>query len=259
LKTPLFELLGISKEKKDLLLLLYEGSKEKESILLSMGISRQALVPHIRSLEENGLITDQDGVYKLTGMGKMTVSEMIPFLETLSFIDNASDFLGDYKLDFIPSDLLERFHEIDVLGSKEPRLSEIHEPDKEFMSTVSTSFSVITTFLYPTFNEFTLELMDRGVDISVIIDQAMLGKMKRDRYVDFRRLVEDERSSVYLYPESIDFVSFSVTDSCIMFRLFKKDDGFDNKLITACNDKAVKWGRELFEHYRKRSKKLDKI
>ncbi|TGC10912.1 helix-turn-helix transcriptional regulator [Methanolobus halotolerans] len=249
----MFKLLGISEEKKNLLLLLHEGQKKKETILLAMGMSRQALVPHLRLLEQNGLITSQDGSYELTGVGKITVCEMIPFLETLEFLDKTSNLLGKYKLDFIPSNLLERFHEIGSLELKEPKLSEVHEPDKEFMSTVSTSFSVITTFLYPTFPDFTSEMMDKGVKVSVIINQAMFEKLKTDRYADFKRLVENKCSDVYLYPEDIGFVSFSLTDACIMFRLLGENNGFDNKLIMACNQNAVEWGKELFEYYKERS------
>ncbi|MDW7731157.1 MAG: transcriptional regulator FilR1 domain-containing protein [Methanolobus sp.] len=253
MKTKLFELLGISEEKKNLLLLLNDGSKKKETIMESLGISRQALVPHVTLLEQNGLITRQDDSYGLTGIGKITVSEMIPFLETLEFLDNNSSFLGNYNLDFIPPDLLERFHELGSLKVKEPALSEIHEPDKEFMSTVSTSFSLISTFMYPTFSDLTSKLMDRGTDVSVIINKEIFEKLRRERHDECKGLIENENLRVYLYPEDLGFISFGLTDTCVMFRLFNMDNGFDNKTIMSCSPAAVEWGREFFESYLKRS------
>ncbi|MBN2109725.1 MAG: DUF1724 domain-containing protein [Methanosarcinaceae archaeon] len=253
MKAKLFELLGISEEKKNLLLLLHNSPKKSKTILESMGISRQALVPHTLLLEENGLITRKDDTYELTGVGKITVCEMIPFLETLDFLDDNSSLLRDYDLDFIPPDLLECIHELGPLKIKEPPLSELHEPGREFIDTVSTSFSFITTFMYPAFTDLTSVIMERGSRISLIISQKMFDKLRNDCYDDFKSLLEKELASAYLYPDDIGLISFGLTDTCLLLRLLKVKDGFDNKIITACSRNAVEWGRELFECYRIRS------
>ncbi|WP_406656512.1 transcriptional regulator FilR1 domain-containing protein [Methanolobus sp. ZRKC2] len=259
MKTHLSKLLGISEERTNLLLLLYGGSRKKETIQELLGISRQALVPHMKHLEENGLITKRNDAYELTSIGKIVLSEMMTFSERLDFLDSNSDVLTKYKIDFIPPFLLERFHELGPLSIREPHFLDVFEPDKEFMSTVSTSVSVIITFSFPAFRKFSSQIMDKGVDMHVILSQELLKKLIAEQYDDFKWFLESEHSVVYLYSGKLDFVSFGLNESSIMFRLFDVVGDFDNNLITASGQGAVEWGKEFFEYYKKRSTPVTEI
>ena len=65
-----------------MLLLLLDGPKEMEMLIKSLKTNRTALLPQIKILKENHLISKSGDTYKLTTIGKLIVDEMVLFLRT---------------------------------------------------------------------------------------------------------------------------------------------------------------------------------
>ncbi|TGC09437.1 helix-turn-helix transcriptional regulator [Methanolobus halotolerans] len=104
----LIDVVFMSEKRKDVLLLLQDGTKEMKVILETLNTTRQALLPQIRILEEHHLVTDSDDTYELTTIGKLIVNDMVSVLSILNVFDVDVDYWGTRNLDFIPSHLLRR-------------------------------------------------------------------------------------------------------------------------------------------------------
>ncbi|MDW7733415.1 MAG: transcriptional regulator FilR1 domain-containing protein, partial [Methanolobus sp.] len=50
-----------------------------------------------------------------------------------------------------------------------------------------------------------------------------------------------------------------VTDHAVMLRLLAKEGNYDNKRFFCASNSACKWGKELFEYYKAKSKKIIEI
>jgi predicted transcriptional regulator len=84
-KTTIDHSICTSEIKKDILLALADGPKERDTILNQLDTTTQALTPHLKMLKEKYLITISDDSCELTSMGGIIVSEIIPPLSIMAF------------------------------------------------------------------------------------------------------------------------------------------------------------------------------
>ncbi|MDW7733305.1 MAG: winged helix-turn-helix domain-containing protein [Methanolobus sp.] len=249
---PLLETFGISADKMNLLLLLYNGPKKKRTILESLEISSQALVPTIRMLESSNIVIQYDGIYELTPIGKIAVDEMIPFLETLEFLENNLDYLAEHNLDFIPFHLLKRLRELCPYTILRPHFSEAFEFNKKLEETTDASktFSIVTSLLLPSFPSFFPRWTDAGVKISIVVSEELLEKIRSDYLFLFKELLAKEQIELFVYPGAMSFQTFILNDYCFSCNLLSKTGAVSGEQLITCNPNALEWGKELFEYYK---------
>lgn len=255
MKKPLLDVIFASDKRKNVLLLLKEGPKETENLLSSLETTRQSLLPQIRILEEHHLITHYEDSYELTTLGEMTVSKMQPLIDTLKVFDNNIDYWGNHYFDFIPSHLLKR---IDELGESKiivPPIPEIFEFNKEVheISKKSSFFVKICSSMHPKFFTLFTELAELGVEMTFLISEDLLDYLKREKYEEFRSLLENEKTNFYLYQEKMQFFSIVLNDQCVLLRLLQKDGSFSNLQAMFTGESAVNWGKELTEYFKQSS------
>ncbi|MDW7733504.1 MAG: hypothetical protein SCH66_13885 [Methanolobus sp.] len=71
MKKQITEVLLASDKRKNVLLLLQEGPLKMETLLESLDTTRSALLPQIKILKENHLISKSQDTYELTTIGKL--------------------------------------------------------------------------------------------------------------------------------------------------------------------------------------------
>jgi predicted transcriptional regulator len=67
----LLDLILFSEKRKNFLLLLKEGPKDIEEVLERLQVPRTALLPQIKKLKEEELVIYEDGMYRLSAIGKL--------------------------------------------------------------------------------------------------------------------------------------------------------------------------------------------
>ena len=77
--------------------------------------------------------------------------------------------------------------------------------------------------------------------------------MRQDYYENFKEIIDLGLVSFFLYPGKLEFASFVLSGDCMELRLFTADGMYDPKKLHVCSPLTPAWGKELFEHYRKRS------
>lgn len=238
---------------KDTLLLLNEDAMQIEDMLSALKTSRQALYPRLRILEDGNMISVVDGYCRLTSVGRIVVENMVPLLDTLDLLDD----VGDYDMSFIPPHLLKRIREIGPCSVVEPSIPDLCDLDEEFQrkSLGSRSVIAITTFMFPNFSDIFTRYAERGVSVSVIITNELSDKLKNERPDEFRKVLDHGNTNVYVHEDDVRMVSFTQNDHGIMLRLLLTSDriSYDYRRIFLQGPGALRWGRELFEHYRNSS------
>ena len=71
MKNNLLDVLFKSEKRKNELLLLQDGPMDMETILTSLGTTRQSLLPQLKILVQHHLISKKDDTYELTTIGNL--------------------------------------------------------------------------------------------------------------------------------------------------------------------------------------------
>ncbi|WP_406658075.1 winged helix-turn-helix domain-containing protein [Methanolobus sp. ZRKC2] len=261
MKKPLIDVVFASEKRKKVLLLLNSGPKVMKTILKHLKTNRPALLPQIRILEDYHLITQFNDVYQLTTIGKLVVDEIEPFLKTVDILDIDIDYWGTRNLEFLPKNLLERISELGDCEITEPSSMDLHGINNDFRDRTfeSSSASFICRFLYPDFDSLLNEWIEKQVQISMIVDNELLKRIKESHAKEFMNCINTGSFELFLYPDNIEFMKFAQNDHCIMLMLFNEKLQYDNKTLLSFNRNSSEWGKEFFENYKQRSMLISDI
>lgn len=258
---PLLDVIFASDKRKNALLFLRDGPKEMSAILDHLSTTRQAMLPQIRTLESHKLVTGSGDIYRLTTIGQLIVDEMATFLGMIDVFDCDVEYWGNHILDFIPTYLLKRMNELGSCTRIEVPLPEMFDEDEHFLEEAERTkyLYMITAFLFPNFKKTFLDLLSKGVDISVIITKELYEKLIQEDLEDFRHCSQIAKIQFFVHPDAFNFLSVSLTDHAVMLRLLTEEGNYDNKRFICSSKSARKWGKDLFEHYRESSTRVDAI
>ena len=261
IKKSLIDVIFASDKRKNTLLLLRKGPQEMTALLRSMKTTRQALLPQLKILEENYLITHYEDTYELTPISKLIVNEMAHFVDTLKVLDRNVDFWGERDLRFIPHELLDRIRELEPYKINEPSISNIHELNQDFTETSASSgfMCAVTTIFHPNFMDLFALWTENKTNITMIISEELFNKLKIQSRSDFQQLLDNKYIRFKLYSRPFDFVYFAFNERCLLITMLRKDGWYDNKELMSFSKSAIKWGSDLFEYYEANSTPITSI
>ena len=261
MKKPLLDVIFASDKRKEVLLLLQDGTKEMEFLLKSLDTTRQALLPQIKVLEEHYLVTHYKDAYELTTIGKLIVNEIIPLINTVDVYDGDIDYWGNHNLDFIPSHLLSRIGELGRCKIRNPPIQEIYKLPQGFEEESKKSKAVfgLTTVFHPNFPSVYKGLTDNGVVVSTIISKELFENLRKNQYTNFKKLVESDKVNLFVYSKPVKTVFFVMNDFSTIYNILTKDGEVNHYIVRCHNQKAIDWSKELFEHYLKDSTPITEI
>lgn len=259
--TRLLDVLFRSEKRKNMLLLLQNGPLETTELLKNLNTNRQALLPQIKILENSYLVTHYEDSYELTSIGKLIVSRMKTLLGTVDLLDTDIDYWGKRNMDFCHPFLLERIHELSSCCIVKPSLVNLYEINKDFIEMCGRSKDLyfIFTFTHPEIPPLVSQFIERGMNTHIIITRELHQKLKKEHSERVQRFIDSGKVRYYIYQGDIKLFSFTLNDDCMILRLLTEDGSYDYKQAVCCNPHAIKWGKELFDHYLKDSTLISEI
>ncbi len=256
----LLDLILFSEKRKDFLLLLKEGPKDIEEILEKLQVPRTALLPQIKKLKEEDLVIHEEGMYRLSTIGEIVVEKMQPLLDTLSVFEKNEEFWADRKLASIPSHLVKRINELEDYRLIEPDLSHTFDLNPEFVKHLSSSsfIHMFYSYFHPQFPALFLNLARKGIEISLILSEAVYLRLVEDFKEKGKEFLKMENSSLYILEEKgIEIPALiAAADRIMSLGLFNENGKFDRQYVISFEPRAIKWGEELFEYYRDMSREI---
>ncbi|MEA2054607.1 MAG: winged helix-turn-helix domain-containing protein [Candidatus Thermoplasmatota archaeon] len=254
----LLKLITYSGLRAKMMMSLMEGPKTSGQLRDEIGVSSPNVIHAARELEKEKLLIGKEDGYHLTSIGNVISSKLLDMVSTMAVLEKNKDFWLAHDMQGIPKEFLDR---IDELGEAEIIKSTPTNVIKGFtyyFQLVRNAKKVmgVSPILHPRFPPIIEKIVTRGVDVKLILTEEIfeIGKKKYHRL--FQELINKENFQVWISEDPIK-VAFTVTDSLLSFALFNLDGTFDssNDLVSK-NKGAINWGRELFEHYRKRAHKI---
>lgn len=256
----LLDLVLFSEKRKDFFLLLKEGPKGIDEILKKLQVSRTALLPQIKKLKEDNLVIHEEGMYRLSAIGEIIVEKVQPLLDTLSIFEKNEDFWANRSLAPIPPHLIRRISELGDYHLIEPDLSHTFDLNQEFVNNLSSASYVhmFCSYFHPHFPSLFLNLARKGIEVSLILNEAVYLRFVEDFTEEGTELFSAENSSIYiLEKEGVETPALvAAANRVLSLGLFNESGRFDRQYVVSFESRAVKWGEELFNYYRGISKEI---
>lgn len=250
----LLSILTFSEKRKDILFLLQENPRTLSEIKDYFDVRSPEILPRLKEMEAANLIVRQEGMYRLTSLGKVSAIYYKPFLDTLTAIEANEEFWGDHDLAAIPETLLNRIQELKECKVVRDEHEHIYDTHKAFLENVlsSTHFVGFSSIFLPSHPPMFLELARRGVPISIIVTPNVFFKIKSEHSVEIEEFLKFKHTSFHVYENAK--IAFVVTDRFLSLSLFFKNGTYDprNDLI-GFDSASLKWGEDLFKHYKENS------
>jgi predicted transcriptional regulator len=258
-KRSLLDITTMSSIRKELLLYLEAGPRSLTEIREYMDITSPEVSPRLKELVEHGLVSVEDKRYMLAPMGKVLVSHLRPFVRTIDLFEKYPEFWESHDLSGIPDVMLGRIHELSHCQYIEDTPENIQLTKGEFENIVLNS-----KFIYGVSNVFDesmpglfLKVFRKKIPVSVIFSGPVMGIINKKFVEMFLKYSRHDNIDVYLMAEEMK-TSFILTDTHLYLSLFYKSGRHDlQSNLVGTDPEALKWGKDLFEHYKALSVKVN--
>jgi predicted transcriptional regulator len=252
--TGLLSILTFSEKRKDILFLLEESPKTLSEIKDYFDVRSPEILPRLKEMEEANMIIKQDGMYKLSSLGKVSATYYKPFLDTLTAIETNEDFWKNHDLTSVPDTLLSRILELKDCRVLRDEHELIYDSHKSFLENVlsSSCFMGFSSIFIPAHVAMLEEMVKKNIPVSLIVTPNVFFKLKNEFNAQIEKFLTYKQNYLYVYDNAK--VAFVVTDRFISLSLFFRNGTYDprNDLV-GFDSHSIRWGEDLFKHFKENS------
>ncbi len=254
----LIDVLTNSEKRSRIVLMLLKRPMSLGELSKNLGSNPSNVIPQIRKLELEGLVESRGRKCTLTDRGKLIGELYSGFLCGIEVIENHRHFWTEHDLSCIPEHLLKRIYELEGPHIIENPPEGIYEVHKEFVENVASSTIIygISSVYHPAYPSMFLELAESGKNVTLILTENVFKKVKKNNRSELRGYLRLKNTQMYVSDEDIKLTSV-VTDRFFSISLYFRDGTYDfRRDLISFNETALLWGKELFEYYLSRSRKI---
>jgi predicted transcriptional regulator len=240
-----------------ILLALQEGNQTLANLREKTGSSSQALIPKIRGLESQMLVEQRNYEYVLTPLGRVLSDKITDFVTTIGSIRKHKDFWGIHDLTGIPSGFLSDIGKLvnsDIIFDTSEDVIHVYTLYLKIVKEASQIYGV-SAVMSPGLAESLAARATEGVPVELVVNPDAAQILSQEPYLTpIKTLMEYPHFKIWVARVPLK-VGLTVTDKCISLGMFKKD----GKMYDSSSDlfsvdaDAIKWGKELFNYYKKES------
>lgn len=253
----LLSILAFSEKRKKLLFFLEENSKTLSEIKDYFNVSSPEISPRVKEMVNANLIIKIDKSYHITPMGKAILDHYRPLLDIIGTIEKNEEFWKEHDVAGIPSNLLRDLAKLNDCELVSDTVANIYESHKVFAENISKSSYVkgISPIFIPTYPDFFTSLAEGQMPTSLILTENVFYKVAAEYREKLQFFLDTPKMELYVI-ENVK-LAFVVTDHFFSLSLFYTNGSYDprNDLV-GYDGTSIKWGEELFEYYRRRSRRI---
>jgi len=259
--SSLIDLVFRSDKRKSLLLFLKDGPKNIDEIRNELDVTATSILTQIKKLIDNDLIVQEDRTYKLTVLGEFITRKIKPLVSALEVVEKNNRYWTDHDLNSIPRHLLERISELGDCTVIEPDLNHIYEPSQKIIDNMADAKQVSTyaSYFNPAYLPLYVELGRKEAELSLNFTQCVWDHLSNKHAAMMKELMEMDNLSIYISKDGIKLTEVTVTDKLMLLGLFDKNGKFDHQFIMSFEPSAIRWGRELFDYFKRLSRQVNKV
>jgi predicted transcriptional regulator len=262
MEDSLLDLIFLSEKRKNILLLLLEGPEDINTIKKNLKASATSVQPQIKMLKEKRLVVQDKDIYRLSEIGKIIAEKMKPLLDTLSVLEQNSEYWADRDISKIPPFLLQRMGELGQCNIVEPRMEHMFELIPEYVENTKKSrrFEALISYFHPLFPSFYLEIAQNGTSVSLILPEPILKRWIEDDYREqTMQFLKMENTRLMVCKDCEKTPTIVAADNFMGIALFPKGGTFDRKYVICFEPGALAWGKDLYDYYEQNSEQIEDI
>ncbi|VVB92440.1 Methanogenesis regulatory protein FilR1 [uncultured archaeon] len=245
--------------RKNLLITLNEGAKSLGSLRDGLNISSTTALHALKELEKSNLIfKDRDKNYALTNIGRITTLKLLDFGNAAEVLYKYERFWLEHDLSGIPDHLLEKVGWLRESTIIEDAPTDIFKSHIFFVELLSEAKEIkgVSSIFHPEYPILIEELVNRKIPVEIIVTHKVFDRILEVAEKILKKIISEPNFSLYVLNEDTK-IALTLTDSALHIGLFDNKGTYDyNKDIISYDDKAISWGRLLYEHYFYKSKKF---
>jgi predicted transcriptional regulator len=259
MKTSLIDTMLDSEKRKNLLLLLMGGKKNRDEIKTALNVTSTAIIPQIKKLKDCGLVIQEDDLYYLSKMGEILVENLLPFLNIVEVFEENEEYWLNHDLSGIPSPMLKRLGELGNYIIIEPNLNYLFEFPMEFKENIfkSNFVNAFTAYFHPEFPAIYSKLAEQGINVSLVLTSTVLERFQKDYADQMKKLTISESTEILVNDDISGVATIVTTDRFLFLCFFNKNGHYDHRIIMGFDPRALKWSHELFQQYKEKAEKIN--
>jgi predicted transcriptional regulator len=253
----LIDLLFMSNKRRDLLLLLKDGGRKIEDITTTLHVTQTGMLPQIKKLKEESLISQENKEYKLTPLAEILVEKMGPLLDTLEVIEKNSHYWQERDLSSIPHSFLERLNELKSCTLIEPDSNNIFEPPTLVLENIKKSKKMLlfSSIFHPIFPEI-FRKKGQDTEITLIVTKKIYERLKKDFESELEFCKAGGKMSLFVCVDEIKIAMIIKTESFMSVDFLTFKGAYDQETIIGIEPAPIKWAEDLILHIRNRAQEI---
>jgi predicted transcriptional regulator len=258
MENSLLDLILLSEKRTSVLLLLLEGPKDIETIKKTLNASATSIQPQVKKLKEQHLIVQEKNLYMLSEIGKIIADKMKPLLDTISVLEENTDYWADRDMREVPPFLLRRINELGHCSLIEPHIDNIFEliPDYVKNAEKAKRLEAAVPYFHPLFPSFYLKIAENGASISLIFPELILKRWVEDYREQTEKFIKMGNTKIFVCNDCERIPAITAADNFMVMALFPKNAVFDRKYVICFEPGALTWGKELYDYYEQSSERI---
>jgi len=259
MKTSLIDTMLNSEKRKNLLLLLIEGEKDRDEIKTALNVTSTAIIPQIKKLKECGLVIQEEDHYRLSNMGEILVENMLPYLNIVEVFEENREYWLTHDLTGIPWQLLKRLGELGNYLIIEPDLNYLFEFPREFKENIfkSSFVKAFTAYFHPEYPAIYSKLAEQDVNVSLVLTPSVMERFQKDYAEQMKKLEDSDSTELMITNEICGLATIVTTDRFLFLCFFNKSGHYDHRIIMSFDPRALQWSQALFLQYREKAEKVN--
>ncbi|MDK2834132.1 MAG: hypothetical protein PWR29_1519 [Methanolobus sp.] len=245
----------------DLLLLLIERPMCMEEIKNTLNVTTSAMMTQIKILIDQGLVVYENDLYKLSHFGEVIVRKIVPLVDTLKVYSDNIEYWEAHNFSAIPSYLQDRVDELGECELIEPDLNRMYELPLKLETSLEKVSSIreVSSYFSPAYPSKYLGLARKGVDICLIVSAPVFERLRNEYSPVLEEFLRMDNVEIYVHADAIGLASCIATDKFLSFSLFFRNGIYHNHAMMSCDERALKWGNDLFDYFKSKSWRVERI
>jgi predicted transcriptional regulator len=244
--------------RRDILIYLEKGKKPLSGIRDELGVSSTTAIHALRDLEKDTCVfQDEDRNYALTKIGELIALKLTDFIDAIKVLKKHQDFWLTHDLSGIPEHLLGKIgclSNSNIVNIDALDIIKAHTTYLELLKTAKWIKGVSPIFS-PDYPKVFEDLAKRALTQLVLTESVLRKVIDVVGSETIKSLIHNHHLEFFVTEEEIK-VAFTVTDTFLSFGLFRPDGIYDTtRDLVSTEERAIRWGTELFGYYRERATK----
>jgi predicted transcriptional regulator len=236
-----------------ILLALVDKNKTLAQFREITGSSSQALIPKIRKLESSNFMAISDYEYHLTPLGRLLTKKMQDIILFNSVTKKHKNFWDQHFSEAIPEEFLATIGDLfnsEIIADTNVEIFNVYFNFLKMIQEAEQLY-ILSPISSPAHTDAVMKRLMEGVYVETLVGKDLFGQISASPHFDKIHEIASRTESKMFVLDKIPRLGLTVTDKHISLGLYKNDGVYDTTTdLFSADEKAVKWGRRLYQHYR---------